>query len=146
MKPEWNKWLDRVPFSKKLGIEILEVNQGYAKGCIHMQKLHENQYGGMHGGALFTLADTITGVACLSHGRVATTVDANIHYLVAAPGNQTIFCEATQVKQGKTLGVYNCRIYGEDGRDYVSGTFTFFVFDTPVEEFVNTGKVERKEK
>lgn len=129
MIKDWKEWLETVPFSKELGIEIIEVKEGYAKGKIDAKHFHENQYNGIHGGCMFSLADTITGVAALSYGRVVTTVDASFHYLSPAPGNQKIYCEATVERQGKTLGVYNCRIYGESEKVYATGVFTFFAFD-----------------
>ena len=129
---DWSKWMDQVPFSKELGIEILEIKEGYAKGKIAAEHFHENQYGGIHGGCMYSLADTITGVAAISYGRMVTTVDGNFHYLSPAPGKQNIYCEAKVQRQGKTLGVYDCKIYGEDEKVYATGVFTFFALDKEI--------------
>ena len=51
------------PFAQHIGMELLEVTEGYALGRIRLAKQYENIYGGMHGGCAYSLADTLSGIA-----------------------------------------------------------------------------------
>lgn len=48
---------ERNPFAKYIGMELLEVDEGYAYGRIRFLHELENIYGGMHGGCAYSLAD-----------------------------------------------------------------------------------------
>ena len=68
-------------FVKLTGIGNVEVDEGYAKGEIEIKPVHLNPIGTVHGGVLFTLADTIGGLASISRGGFSTTVSSDIVYL-----------------------------------------------------------------
>lgn len=50
-------------FASYLGMELVEVGPGYARGRLRMERHHMNIYEGMHGGCVYALADTVAGVA-----------------------------------------------------------------------------------
>lgn len=134
LEKAWADWTKHVPLADALGLELLEVRAGYAKGVLPANKITGNHLGGVHGGALFTLADTIAGVACLAHGHFVTTVDADIHYLTAAPGDSSVHCEATQIRQGRTIGVYHVELSDGKGALFAAATFTFYILDAEIPE------------
>lgn len=70
------------PFSQLLGLELLDVSEGYAKGRIPMKKEFGNIYGGMHGGCAYALADTVAGIAAATYGNYVTTIDGKMNYLL----------------------------------------------------------------
>lgn len=125
--------LERIPFAKEAGIELMEVGEGYAKGRIRMERKHQNPYGGMHGGCIFTLADTIAGLAAYSNGNFVTTVNSDIHYLSPVANTEYVFCEAQEVRQGKTIGVYDAWISDDAGNVCVTATFTYFKLKEKIE-------------
>ena len=45
-----NQLLEKNPFAQLLGMELLEVREGYAYGRMRMDEHFTNIYGGMHGG------------------------------------------------------------------------------------------------
>ena len=45
-----NRLLEKNPFAQLLGMELLEVREGYAYGRMRMDEHFTNIYGGMHGG------------------------------------------------------------------------------------------------
>jgi len=117
-------------FIAKTGIRFLEVGEGYAKGDMPNIPATQNFAGGIHGGALFSLADTIAGMAARSFGRPTTTVTVNgsMNYLrPAAPG--PVQCEARVRKAGKMLTVCETVITDSEAREVASGTFTFYLAD-----------------
>ena len=58
-----NRLLEKNPFAQLLGMELLEVREGYAYGRMRMDEHFTNIYGGMHGGCSYALADTLAGLA-----------------------------------------------------------------------------------
>ncbi|MCL2569081.1 MAG: PaaI family thioesterase [Oscillospiraceae bacterium] len=117
-------------FIAKTGIRFLEIAEGYAKGDMPNIPATQNFAGGIHGGALFTLADTISGTAARTHGRpqVVLTVNSTMNYLrLAVPG--PVACEARVRKAGRTLTVCEAVITDSEAREVASGTFTFYLAD-----------------
>ena len=51
-----NRLLEKNPFAQLLGMELLEVREGYAYGRMRMDEHFMNIYGGMHGGCSYALA------------------------------------------------------------------------------------------
>ena len=71
------------PFAQHIGMELLEVTEGYALGRIRLAKQYENIYGGMHGGCAYSLADTLSGIAASTYGEYVTTLYASMNYPVS---------------------------------------------------------------
>ncbi len=49
-----------------------------------IQGKHQNSHGTVHGGVIFSLADTAFALASNSHGVPAAAINANISYVKAA--------------------------------------------------------------
>lgn len=67
-----------------------------------------------HGGYIFGLADTAAGIAAISDGRNAVTIDSNINYFKPASGEKLIAI-AKVLKSGKTISVFEVLI--SDAKD-----------------------------
>ncbi len=113
-------------FISYLGIEITEIRKGYAEGKMKIRPEFCNPLGSVHGGCLFTLADTVGGYAALSHGEAATTMDAGYHYLAPAIEAKEILAVAEEVKHGKNVSVYDVCLYDDNKKLLGKGTFSFF--------------------
>jgi acyl-CoA thioesterase len=109
---------DRDNFAKYVGIELLEVKQGYAKVKMAIEEQHLNGVGTVHGGVIFTMADFALAAASNSHGRIAMGVNVNVTYLKAATAG-TLFGEAKEVSLNHKLGHYLVNISNEQ-RDLVA--------------------------
>ena len=112
-------------FINSLGIELLDIDVGYAKGKMKYKKELCNPYNSIHGGCLFSFADTIAGIAACSYGKYASTISANTNYLNPALNTDNIYCIANVVRQGKTISVYNFEILDDNNKCLVNGSFTF---------------------
>lgn len=126
--------IEKNTYMQMLGMEIVSLDLGYAKGRMKMCEKIKNPYGGAHGGALYSLADTICGVAACTYGVYVCTVSGNMNYLLPAVNTEYIYCEAKKVRQGSHLAVYNMEITDDKGSLLQNGTFTFFVMEAPVQE------------
>lgn len=124
---EYREVVAKNPFAAKLGIEILDIRKGYVRAKVKKKKDLENIYGDLHGGCLYTIADNMAGVAASTYGYYVTTVNGSIQYLRAARNIDCIFCEATVIKQGKTITVVRAEI--TDDKETLLNTAEFAYFN-----------------
>ncbi|MGN0291354.1 MAG: PaaI family thioesterase [Lachnospiraceae bacterium] len=118
--------LDRNPFARYLGMKLIKVEEGFASGSVPMREEHNNVYGGMHGGCVFALADTIAGIAAATYGHMVTTLDSNFNYLEAIRDTKEVVCEAKVVRHGGRITVLDVEIYDDKKRLVCSGGFTYY--------------------
>ena len=84
-------------FVKETGIHIVTREDGYARGYFEATDRHANPNASIHGGMLFTLADTIGGAAAESRGRTVTTVSSSINFLKPAFEGDVLTAEAIEI-------------------------------------------------
>jgi acyl-CoA thioesterase len=101
-------------FREILGIQVIEVKDGYAKLSLKITKNHTNSLGAAHGGAIFALADCAFAEASNCGDKVAVAVQVSINFLKPAFEGDTITAEATRVSDGRTLGLYHINITKQD--------------------------------
>ena len=97
----------RKDFSKDLyatelsGAVIEEVGNDYAKCSMALTPKHKNAYGGIMGGAIYTLADFAFAVASNYRKECATvSLVGQANFMSATKGNK-LFAEARLLKDGK---------------------------------------------
>jgi len=101
-------------FREILGIQVVEVKDGYAKLSLKITKNHTNALGAAHGGVIFSLADCAFAEACNFGENVAVAVQVNINFLKPAFEGDTLTAEAVRVSDGRTLGLYHITISKQD--------------------------------
>ncbi|RYY12392.1 MAG: hydroxyphenylacetyl-CoA thioesterase PaaI [Cytophagaceae bacterium] len=102
-------------FSQLLGLEVNEVSAGYC--CLHFTVRPDmlNGFGSLHGGALFSAADTAFAFACNSHGRQSVGLTVTIDYLEAGRPGDLITIEAREESLRHKIGVYQVRATNQQG-------------------------------
>ncbi|MEJ2492436.1 MAG: PaaI family thioesterase [Desulfuromonadales bacterium] len=80
-------------FAQHCGIELLDVQPGWAKTSMKIKPYHINGAKTVHGGAIFTLADFAFAVASNSHGSLAMGINTSVHFVKAATKG-TLYAEA----------------------------------------------------
>jgi len=113
-------------FAFENGITVTAARPGYAEGVLEVRPTSSNPRGTVHGGCLYTLADTVAGTAACAHGASCVTVSGNMEFLRPAVG-PTIRCVATPKKQGQTLSVMQVVLTNAERKEVATGTFTFFM-------------------
>lgn len=121
------------PFSKLLGIQTVELREGYARAVMPVAETLRNPQGAVHGGVLYTLADVASGNAAASHGEWVATMDADFHYLRPALQLESLTAVATELKAGKRVGVYDVKVSDQNGTVLATGTFTFAFLGRKIE-------------
>ena len=101
-------------FAESLGIEVLEVKDGYCKVSMKVKKKHTNALGFTHGGAIFSLADYAFAQACNFGDKVAVAVQVSINFLRPSVEEDVLIAEAVKVSDGKTMGLYQVAVKNND--------------------------------
>lgn len=116
---------EEIGFSKDIGMEVLEVSEGYCRGRVAIGKRHLNPLNTVHGGVFFSLADTVCGIAAASTGYGGPTVQGDMDYLRAVQGSE-IVCTAKVTKAGRTLTWVDGVITDDTGREVAHTKFIYY--------------------
>lgn len=103
------------PFARFLGIELLELREGYSRVALTVQEHMVNFHGILHGGVLFSLADAAFAAACNSYGQVAVALTVSVSFLAAVEAGHRLVAEATEEHLGGRTGLYRLAVTREDG-------------------------------
>lgn len=122
----YNEVLSRSGFIKLLNIEILELNETHAKGRMPFDAKYCNPGGSMHGGCLYSLADTVAGTLAYFKGFDVTTVEGSMNFLEPAINTEYIYCTAKLKRRGKHLVTCDVEITNDVGKLLDCGIYTFF--------------------
>lgn len=114
-------------FGGKMGMEIIELEPGHCKAELKIKEKHMNHYQIVHGGCLFTLADTIGGCAALARGKNVVTVSSNMNFLNPAVDTKKIYAETTEIKYGSKIAVYYVIITNDSGTRIADSTISYFI-------------------
>jgi acyl-CoA thioesterase len=98
--------LDHDFFSQWMGIELLEVKEGYSKIKMTVRKEMANGFGIVHGGIPFSLADSAFAFACNNRNNLSVALDVTITFTRAVKIGDTLTAEANEVHNGRSTGVY----------------------------------------
>lgn len=94
-----------------LGAEVLTANEGHAKLQMTIRSEMTNGFDIVHGGMIFTLADTCFAMACNhpegDEGTVTVASGADITFLQTARVGDTLIAESHRVAQAGRSGVYD---------------------------------------
>ncbi len=101
-------------WAKEAGIELLEVSPGRAKVQMKIQEKHKNSHGTVHGGVIFSLADTAFALASNSHGVPAAAINAHISYVKAA-NSGTLYASAEEFSINKKIATYTVTVADDTG-------------------------------
>ena len=101
-------------FRKLLGINVLEIKDGYAKMLLKINKKHTNAVGFTHGGVLFALADCAFAEAVNFGDKQAVAIQVSINYLRPTLEGDILTAEANTVSDGKTLALCSVAVKKED--------------------------------
>jgi acyl-CoA thioesterase len=107
--------MERDPFSRFLGIELLELREGYSKTTLVIEDHMLNFHGLPHGGVIFSLADAAFAAACNSYGQVAVALHVDVSFLAAVEIGTRLVAEATEEHLGGRTGLYRLAVTKEDG-------------------------------
>lgn len=119
------------PFSDHLGMQLVERTEGKSHFKIMLQAHHFNPQKVVHGGVLYSLADTGMGGALypmlnLKNGEICATIEIKMTYLKAARKG-VLDCHTTLINKGKRVAMLESEIWNE-GKLVAKATGSYAVF------------------
>ncbi len=101
-------------FSQWLGIEVLEIREGFSKIKMIVRAEMLNGFGIAHGGIAFSLADSAFAFACNNRNNLSVALDTNINFIKPVHTNDILIAEAKEVHNGKSTGLYLINIINQN--------------------------------
>jgi len=136
MNPEKDKFAREVVahmmendlFSQWLGVEVLEVREGYSRIKMTVREVMINGFGIVHGGIAFSLADSAFAFACNNRNVLSVALDTAINFLKPVHVGDVLTAEAKEMHNGKSTGLYHISISNQ--KDHVVAIFKGTCFRT----------------
>jgi acyl-CoA thioesterase len=101
-------------FSQWLGIEVLEVREGYSKIKMTVRAEMMNGFGIAHGGVAFSFADSAFAFACNNRNNLSVALDTSINFIKPAHINDVLVAEAKEIHNGRSTGLYQITITNQN--------------------------------
>lgn len=112
-------------FNTFIGMRYTDMREGHAEVEITLGEATRNPQGFAHGGIIFTLCDVAAGMAAVSVGRMAVTLNSSINFLRPGKGTK-LYAVGDVIKLGKTVAVCEARVYDDDNRMVAKGDFSMY--------------------
>jgi acyl-CoA thioesterase len=100
-------------FSQWLGIEVLEIKEGYSKIKMLVRAEMINGFGIVHGGVAFSMADSAFAFACNNRNVLSVALDTSINFLKPVHVGDELIAEASEIHNGRSTGLYQIRIFNQ---------------------------------
>ena len=112
-----NKMFDQDAFSQWLGIEIMEVKDGYCKLKMTVRKEMLNGFQIAHGGIAYSLADSALAFASNSHGRKSLSVETSISHTVSVKEGDSLIAVSNEISLSPKIGIYLISIKNQNEQE-----------------------------
>lgn len=106
------------------GIEIIPEE----KGCcarVRVESKHHNPYGIVHGGLLYTMADTAAGYTARMLTPSPVTLNSEFHYMGNTPSG-VLTARTETLKAGRHILLLRVRVLADEELLLAEGTFTYY--------------------
>ena len=101
-----NHMMENDFFSQWMGVEVLEIKEGYSRIKMTIRKEMVNGFGIVHGGLPFSLADSAFAFACNNRNNLSVALDVTITFTKAVNVGDVLTAEAKEIHNGRSTGVY----------------------------------------
>ncbi|MDR3565985.1 MAG: PaaI family thioesterase [Negativicutes bacterium] len=116
------------PLSSMMEINIVTLCEGEVTLTMPIAGLiHTNVYGFVHGGALFTLVDSVMGIAGLTTGNLVVTNDINIRFITNAKKGNILTATGRIIHKGKDNIIAEAEIRDKRQRLLVKAQGSYFM-------------------
>lgn len=121
----------RIPFLRTLGVSLREIGDRHAVMQVRVDARHANYFGGVHGGLIATLVDTVSFFPrpLLPSGRAVTTTNLQVTYVRAPNIGETLTARAELLHVGRRTASVVARVEDAAGRLVAHGAVTLLVLD-----------------
>jgi len=120
------------PMAVHLGIEVLAVEENFARVALSVRPEYLNALDRAHGITVYALADQALAVAANSAGGSAGVLESKINFLNGAPEGARLVAEAHPVERKWTIGLWNVEVR-QEGTDTLIATCQGLTYHKPIE-------------
>ena len=103
-------------FATENGMTLDELDESHAVTSLTLGARHRNAYGGVMGGAIFTLADFAFAALTNDREKVTVAQQVSINYLASSKGERLI-ATARYKKDGRSSCVVDVDVVDDTGRE-----------------------------
>jgi acyl-CoA thioesterase len=101
-------------FSQWLGIEVLEVKEGYCRIRMALREEMVNGFDIIHGGIAFSLADSALAFACNNRNNLSVALETSISFTKSMKVGDVLTAEAKELHNGRSTGLYLISITNQE--------------------------------
>ena len=130
-----DKMMSGDAFSQWLGIEVLEISEGYCKLKMTVREKMTNGFKIAHGGIAYSLADSCLAFAANSDGVQSVSVETSISHTKKVVSGDTLTATAKEIKKSEKTGCYHITITNQNNIEIAH--FKGTVYRTGKEWFPN---------
>ncbi len=130
-----NKMMSGDAFSQWLGIEVLEISEGYCKLKMTVREKMTNGFKIAHGGIAYSLADSCLAFAANSDGVQSVSVETSISHTKKVVSGDTLTATAKEINKSSKTALYNISITNQNNIEIAH--FKGTVYRTGKEWFPN---------
>ncbi len=112
-------------FATENGMTLDELDEKHAVTSLTIGARHKNAYGGVMGGAIFTLADFAFAALSNDRERITVAQQVSINYLSPVKGSRLV-ATARYKKDGRNSCVVNVDVADDTGREIAQFVGTGF--------------------
>ena len=123
-----NHMMENDLFSQWLGIEVLEIKEGYSKIKMTVRNEMINGLGVVHGGITFSLADSAFAFACNNRNNLSVALDTSINFIKPVHPGDILIAEARELHNGKSTGLYHISVNNQ--KEHIVAMFKGTCFRT----------------
>lgn len=102
-------------FSEWMGIQVLDIREGYSKISMEIREEMLNGFGIVHGGIPFSMADSAFAFACNNRNNLSVALDVTISFMKALHVGDILTAEAKEIHNGRSTGVYLITLTNQKG-------------------------------
>jgi acyl-CoA thioesterase len=126
-----NHMMENDFFSQWLGIEVLEIKEGYSRIRMTVRQEMVNGFGIVHGGVPFSFADSAFAFACNNRNILSVALDTSINFIKPVHVGDVLIAEAKELHNGKSTGLYHISIRNQ--KDHEVAVFKGLCYRTDKE-------------
>ena len=119
--------LEKDHFTRWMGMEVTDYADGYCKLHFTIRLEMLNGFGTVHGGILFSAADSAFAFACNSEGTLTVALDVTINFVKPAKEGDWLEVEAQKVHRGNKTGFYDVVVRDAEGQTVAIFRGTAFI-------------------
>lgn len=126
--------LNQDHFSQWLGIEILEVKPNYCLLKIPIKQAMINGLKTVHGGIMFSFADSALAFSSNNNGEAAVALNCMINFTKAVRLGEKLFAESVQISDTRKTAIYDIKVTNENKEMVASFRGTVYKIEKKVVE------------